>query len=255
MEILRGEQGARILDAHGRHHGLRARIVRAFQQIGYDENTLAIYDEALGHGELVLHVPALPADRDRIAALLHRHQVHDVGYFGPARSSGSRPECALTWVRAGAQPPPGLDPDRRDLAAPGPGDPGGESSGSVTAGHLVRGDNREWVSTPGGAWRGLMYGMLTRIVVKPGKRSELLEYLRWDAEVAKASEPGTWRFDVWEAEPGVVYLYEAYKDRASFEDHAKGDPYKKWGEIADKTMEQVIDVIPLTESLASNADE
>ena len=100
-----------------------------------------------------------------------------------------------------------------------------------------------------------MYGMLTRIVVKPGKRSELLEYLRWDIEVAKASEPGTWRFDVWEPEPGVVYLYEAYNDRASFEDHAKGDPYKKWGEVADKTMEQVIDVIPLTASLASNVDE
>jgi hypothetical protein len=83
VEILCGEQGARILDAHGRYHGLRARIVRAFQQIGYDENTLAIYDEALGHGELVLHVPAPPADRDRIAGLLHRHQVHDVGYFGP----------------------------------------------------------------------------------------------------------------------------------------------------------------------------
>jgi len=83
VEILCGEQGARILDAHGRYHGLRARIVRAFQQIGYDENTLAIYDEALGHGELVLRVPARPADRDRIAALLHRHQVHDVGYFGP----------------------------------------------------------------------------------------------------------------------------------------------------------------------------
>jgi hypothetical protein len=83
VEILCGEQGARILDAHGRYHGLRARIVRAFQQIGYDETTLAIYDEALGHGELVLRVPAPPADRDRIAALLHRHRVHDVGYFGP----------------------------------------------------------------------------------------------------------------------------------------------------------------------------
>ncbi|HYX62477.1 MAG TPA: hypothetical protein VE888_26070 [Streptosporangiaceae bacterium] len=83
VEILCGEQGARILDAHGRYHGLRARMVRAFQQIGYDENTLAIYDEALGHGELVLHVPARPAARDRIAALLHRHQIHDVGYFGP----------------------------------------------------------------------------------------------------------------------------------------------------------------------------
>jgi (4S)-4-hydroxy-5-phosphonooxypentane-2,3-dione isomerase len=102
-----------------------------------------------------------------------------------------------------------------------------------------------------------MYGMLTRIVVKPGKRSELLEYLRWDVEVAKAREPGTWRFDVWETEqePGVVYLYEAYKDRAAFEDHANHDPYKKWSEIADKTMEQVTDVIPLTESLASNVDE
>jgi len=42
VEILCGEQGARILDAHGRYHGLRARI----------------------------------------GALLQRHQVHDVGYFG-----------------------------------------------------------------------------------------------------------------------------------------------------------------------------
>jgi (4S)-4-hydroxy-5-phosphonooxypentane-2,3-dione isomerase len=102
-----------------------------------------------------------------------------------------------------------------------------------------------------------VYGMLTRIVVKPGKRSELLEYLRWDAEVARATEPGTWRFDVWETErePDVVYLYEAYKDRAAFEDHAQHDPYKEWGEIADKTMAQVTDVIPLAESLASNVDE
>jgi len=102
-----------------------------------------------------------------------------------------------------------------------------------------------------------MYGMLTRIVVKPGKRTELLEYLRWDAEVARASEPATWRFDVWEPEPepGVVYVYEAYKDRAAFEVHAQNDPYKKWGEVAEKTMEQVIDVIPLTESLASNVAE
>lgn len=30
VEILCGEQGARILDEHGRYHGLRARIVRVF---------------------------------------------------------------------------------------------------------------------------------------------------------------------------------------------------------------------------------
>ena len=83
VEILCGEQGAPILDEHGRYHGLRGRVVRAFQQLGYDEETLEIYDEALGHGDLLLHVPARPADRYRIAALLQRHQVHDVGYFGP----------------------------------------------------------------------------------------------------------------------------------------------------------------------------
>jgi quinol monooxygenase YgiN len=99
--------------------------------------------------------------------------------------------------------------------------------------------------------------MLTRIVVKPGKRSELLDYLRWDARVAKASEPGTWRFDVWETErePGVVYVYEAYQDRAAFEDHARHEPYQKWNEVAAQAMEQVTDVIPLTESVASHMDE
>src|SRR5215469_11841842 len=54
VEILCGEQGARILDEHGRYHGLRGRIVRAFQRLGYDQETLEIYDEALREGELVL---------------------------------------------------------------------------------------------------------------------------------------------------------------------------------------------------------
>ena len=88
-EILCGERGAAILDEHGRYHGLRARVVRAFQRLGYDEETLETYDEALRHGDLLLRVPARPADRYHIAALLQRHQVHDVGYFGPAPSSSS----------------------------------------------------------------------------------------------------------------------------------------------------------------------
>jgi len=83
VEILCGERGAAILDKNGRYHGLRGRIVRAFQQLGYDGTTLAIYDEALRDGELVLRVPVRPAERGRIAALLQRHRVHDVGYFGP----------------------------------------------------------------------------------------------------------------------------------------------------------------------------
>ena len=67
----------------GRYHGLRARVVRAFQRPGYDEETLETYDEALRHGDLLLHVPARPADRYHIGALLQRHQVHDMCHFGP----------------------------------------------------------------------------------------------------------------------------------------------------------------------------
>jgi hypothetical protein len=73
----------RILDEHGRYLGLRARIVRAFHRLGYDETTLEIYDEALRKGDLLLHVPAQPGERRRIAGLLQRHHVHDVGYFAP----------------------------------------------------------------------------------------------------------------------------------------------------------------------------
>jgi hypothetical protein len=82
VEILCGEQGARILDKDGRYHGLRGRVVRSLQRLGYDQETLEIYDEALRDGDLLLHVPA-HHHRRQIAALLQRHQVHDVGYFGP----------------------------------------------------------------------------------------------------------------------------------------------------------------------------
>jgi hypothetical protein len=83
VEILCGERGAAILDEHGRYHGLRGRVVRAFQRLGYDGTTLEIYDEALRDGDLLLQVPVPPKERRRIAELLQHHHVHDVGYFGP----------------------------------------------------------------------------------------------------------------------------------------------------------------------------
>ena len=82
VEILCGEQGARILDKEGRYHGLRGRVVRSLQRLGYDGEILEIYDEALRGGDLLLRVPA-HHQRRQIAALLQRHQVHDVAYFGP----------------------------------------------------------------------------------------------------------------------------------------------------------------------------
>jgi hypothetical protein len=80
VEILCGEAGARILDARGRYHGLRGRVARTLQGFGYDLDDLR---RALGKGDLLLHVPARPADSSRIAALLQRHGVHDLGCCGP----------------------------------------------------------------------------------------------------------------------------------------------------------------------------
>jgi quinol monooxygenase YgiN len=101
-----------------------------------------------------------------------------------------------------------------------------------------------------------MYGAFMKIVVKPGMRSELLDYLRWDAEVASDREPGTLRFDVWELEqePDVVYVYEAYRDMEAFEAHQKNEPYKKWSEVERRTMERVTDIVPYGYSTASNVD-
>jgi quinol monooxygenase YgiN len=102
-----------------------------------------------------------------------------------------------------------------------------------------------------------MYGGLVRFVVQPGKRDELLQLLRWDAQVAKDREPGTLRLDVWEVdgEPDVVYVYEVYTDPGAFEDHTQNEPVKKFAEIMNSLVEGWTMVIPFGESVTSNADE
>jgi (4S)-4-hydroxy-5-phosphonooxypentane-2,3-dione isomerase len=102
-----------------------------------------------------------------------------------------------------------------------------------------------------------MYGGLVKFVVKPGMKSEFLEFLRWDAKVAKDTEPGTLRFDVWETslEPDVVYVYEAYKDVEAFEVHQSHEPFKKFDEILREMIEEWALAIPFAESVTSNIDE
>jgi quinol monooxygenase YgiN len=102
-----------------------------------------------------------------------------------------------------------------------------------------------------------MYGGLIKLVVPPERRAELLEFLRWDADVARTQEPGTLRFDVWEApdEPNALFLYEAYVDRAAFDAHKEGEPYQRFmAEVVPQMLEEVSALLPFTDSLVSNAD-
>lgn len=99
-----------------------------------------------------------------------------------------------------------------------------------------------------------MYGGMIKLTARPGRRAELLEFLRWNAEVARIEEPGTLRFDVWWVldEPDALYLYEAFVDQAAFEVHKEGAPFKKFvAEIIPNVIEPVVFVLPFSESAVS----
>lgn len=102
-----------------------------------------------------------------------------------------------------------------------------------------------------------MYGAIVRFVVKPGKRSEVLDLMRWSAQVARDSEPDTLRLDGWEveAEPDVVYAYEAFTDEAAFQSHIKNEPVQKFGEVMNDLVEGWTFVVPFGQNVLSNLDE
>lgn len=80
--VLHGPEGVRILDRDGTRHGGRARFVRLFQNWGYDDAVLNLYDEGLRKGESAVLIPSTPADKAALARLLRQHQGHAIHYFG-----------------------------------------------------------------------------------------------------------------------------------------------------------------------------
>jgi (4S)-4-hydroxy-5-phosphonooxypentane-2,3-dione isomerase len=73
-----------------------------------------------------------------------------------------------------------------------------------------------------------MFGILFRIEAKPGKRQELVDFLRWDSEVGRDQEPGTLRFEQDPEDENGLFVYEAYRDQAAFEAHKQNEPFKRW---------------------------
>jgi quinol monooxygenase YgiN len=83
--------------------------------------------------------------------------------------------------------------------------------------------------------------------VRPEKNRKLLEFLKWDCQVARDDEPATLRFDVFEDpnDDSVVYFYEAYVDEAGLEDHKLGEPFKAWiGGLMDECVESLEGIVP-----------
>ncbi len=94
--------------------------------------------------------------------------------------------------------------------------------------------------------------------VRPGKKEKLLEFLRWDSQVARDDEPATLRWDVFEIpnDDSVVYFYEAYVDQAGFEAHKLGEPFKAFvGGLKDECIESMEGIVPgWTEAVCTTAE-
>ena len=85
-----------------------------------------------------------------------------------------------------------------------------------------------------------MYGILFKVRVKEEKRQSFIEFIEWDIRVAKESEPGTLRFDLYQdpEDENAFFVYEAYQDEKAFEKHQKNPPFQQWeSEIRPKMVD------------------
>ena len=85
-----------------------------------------------------------------------------------------------------------------------------------------------------------MIAAFIKLKVRPGKKKKLLEYFRWECQVARDEEPHVLRFDVFEdvRDESVVFFYEAFVDEAGFEAHKTYPPFLEWsGGLKDECVE------------------
>lgn len=82
VRILQGDDGVRIFDRTGAAHGVRARVIRFFENLGYDQETLSLYDDGVRKGESIVAVPATAHESESLGRVMADHDGHAVFYFG-----------------------------------------------------------------------------------------------------------------------------------------------------------------------------
>lgn len=93
-----------------------------------------------------------------------------------------------------------------------------------------------------------MIAAFIKVKVRPGKREKLLEYLKWECQVARDEEPDVLRFDVFEDanDDSVIYYYEAYVDEAGFELHRTYPPFQqRTNGLRDECIESTEGLLPV----------
>ena len=80
--VLHNRKASAFSTRTGRNMGGTRNFVRFFQNWGYDDAVLNLYDEGLRKGETVVVIPSTPEDKVALARLLQLHQGHAIHYFG-----------------------------------------------------------------------------------------------------------------------------------------------------------------------------
>lgn len=101
-----------------------------------------------------------------------------------------------------------------------------------------------------------MYGILFKVVAKPGKLQKLMDQGAWVVEVCKNEEPGTLRFDFYQdpEDKNALYVYEAYEDIEAFETHKRNEPYIHWNTVLKEEAVDYYTVFFRDEALFTTAD-
>lgn len=84
------DEGADRLDAAGTAHGLRARVIRMVQSVGYSSDHLERIERELRAGHALIGVAIEDDRKDEVGDILQRHGGHDIVHYGK-----------YTWQRLG----------------------------------------------------------------------------------------------------------------------------------------------------------
>ena len=82
IEILKGDEGADIIDAQGQTSGLLGSVVRAIQKISDDHRFFEQYEEDLREGRVVAFIPGSDRDKEAVSKVLRAHGAISIRYMG-----------------------------------------------------------------------------------------------------------------------------------------------------------------------------
>ena len=96
-----------------------------------------------------------------------------------------------------------------------------------------------------------MFVVIVDFQIHPLRLTEFMALMIENARASREQEPGCRQFDVCtdSANPGAVFLYEVYDDRAAFDAHLASEHYKRFdAAVADMVTAKTVRMLERSEA-------